>query len=207
MAEREILVEGANDKHVLWAIAEKGGLSLAEGTIVDSKGKAGVFETFRVKLRTQSNLKSIGLLLDADEHPSLRWREVTKVLSEQGCFDIPTDPPPEGLVCELNGRTIGVWLAPNNVTPGAIEDVFLSLLTESDSLLPFARRYVDEIPEEQRRFRPIDREKAHAYAWLAVQAKPGRPMGETLRKSGFVCDLSPVTELLKWVRRVTNTVD
>ena len=96
----------------------------------------------------------------------------------------------------------GVWIMPDNMSPGMLEDYLRDLLPEGDALFERARRCLDEIPVEDRRFLAAHLSKALIHTWLAWQDDPGTPFGQAITKRYFDSDGPHVQGLLDWLTRL-----
>ena len=66
---------------------------------------------------------------------------------------------------------------PDNRLPGMIEHFLAFLVSDNDKLLPHVDRFLTGIPSADRLFSDSASPKAHIHAFLAVQEKPGKPLG------------------------------
>jgi hypothetical protein len=78
--------------------------------------------------------------------------------------------------------TIGIWLMPDNSTPGALEQFARLLVPGSDKLWPEAETVVQHIKSIEQRFRMTYEMKATLHTWLAWQKEPGKPIGQAMIK-------------------------
>lgn len=204
-AKSLLLVEGNDDKHVLWQLLEHH--SVPESFEVKDQG--GVDNEFQRIVDIldvvvdQSELEVLGIIVDANADPASRWGSLRDRLASRG-YDLPHQPSTDGTIVEkAGGLRIGVWLMPDNANPGMLEDFVVSLGASSDPLWARAEMCLDEIPPEQTRFRKSYRIKAHVHTWLAWQEDPGRPLGHAIKVlRSLDADAQPAQNLIAWVRRL-----
>ena len=63
---------------------------------------------------------------------------------------------------------------PDNSSSGELEDFVIEMLKDDDPVWPLAQSYIDNIPENDRKFKSTKSDKAKLYAWLATRKKPSR---------------------------------
>ena len=177
----------------------------------------GGFENLRKNLFLQLKnkaLEQVGIIVDADDptNPSVnirnRWESIKGVLHRFDNVVLPDDPSPDGTIGSLqreDGSTlvVGIWIMPNNQLPGTLED-FIKFLVPADktSLWDRAEHSVDDIPPDERLFRPIDQQKAYLATWLAWQKRPGIPLGAAINQRYLDANAPEAHKLIDWIRRL-----
>ena len=78
---------------------------------------------------------------------------------------------------------------PDNKGSGELEDFVYNMIPVNDPIFPRAKRYIDEIPENDRKFTDGKLTRAHVHAWLATRKKP-RPMGTAITAGDLLHDAS-----------------
>ncbi len=102
---KQLLVEGNDDLHVIYALCEK--YNIPETfDIVDCKGIEKLIESIPIRLK-QSNIDTIGIIIDADTDLSKRWKEISAILVKEGYTAIPETVPTNGLIHREKGK-IGI---------------------------------------------------------------------------------------------------
>ena len=215
MAENRILlVEGKDDLHVIAHILKANGL---EGKIriryqegvenVKSELDEDLFPKLLEDLPTElkgSDVKAIGIIVDADLDVAARWQSLAHRLRELRYEGVPDAPPAGGtiLIGDENLPPIGVWLMPDNTIPGMLED-FIKLLVppERANLWQRAVNVVDAIPAEEKRFRD-KLAKARIHTYLAWQERPGAPFGIAIREKFLAADSPHAANLVVWLRKL-----
>lgn len=137
MAKRKdllMLVEGADDEHVFYAICEKRSFE-PEFPIEVAKGIGGLLKRIPVQLKSSTDLERFGIVVDADLDLKRRWMELRAVLIKVGYSDFPEAPDPLGTVLLHDSLPrLGVWLWPDNTSPGILEDFLIPLVPNGDAL-------------------------------------------------------------------------
>ena len=214
--EAYLLVEGEDDQHVVWQLCAQHGLPERFSVEVPdgSVGISGLLEGVPSRVKTP-NLRILGIMVDADQNPMARWQALRDRLQDpvrlQGYAyrSIPVMPPPAGWIAdEPNRPRVGIWLMPDNQTPGMLEDFAARLIPERDALLPRAQAVLDEIDAAGlRRFRAAHRPKALIHTWLAWQRDPGHPMGLAIRAGALRHDIPSAMSFVTWLRRLFELPD
>ena len=137
-----------------------------------------------------------------------RWQSLSDRLSPYG-YQIPDEPKSEGFVhasYDIYPR-IGIWLMPDNLQSGMLED-FLKLLIRPDDLLsPFVEEVLSKIEGQDiptRYDRDIHRAKAFIHTWLAWQKEPGRPMGTAITATYLDHNAKLCLRFVGWLNRLFN---
>ena len=121
---RVLLVEGPDDKHIVKHLCR--GTELESRFDIDDKGgKDPLLAALRNEVRV-SGREALGILLDADNDVQSRWNAVTHALSRAD-VDTPTTPDSSGTIIGNRPR-IGIWLMPNNVSAGQVEEFFAGMI-------------------------------------------------------------------------------
>ncbi|HST60304.1 MAG TPA: DUF3226 domain-containing protein, partial [Longimicrobium sp.] len=179
--KRRLLVEGKDDKHVVWGLCESYGVPQSFD-VEDAEGIDPLLDLVSVQLRG-SGIERVGVVADADSAVASRWASIGDLLRNLGYEDVPLAPAADGTILVQAGKpVVGVWLMPDNTTAGMLEDFIASLVPAGDALLVRAAETIDSIPAEERRFSPVHRSKALIHTWLAWQEHPGSPMGQAIGK-------------------------
>ena len=75
---------------------------------------------------------------------------------------------------------VGVWLMPDNVNPGALEDFLVPLIPPDNVLWPLAQSSTLMAEATERRYGSTDGLKARLGCWLAWQKDPEAGVGPAL---------------------------
>ena len=181
-----LFVEGSDDRHVVRHLRDRKlpGLSFE---IQETEGVDELLRAASLQIKV-SDRAAVGFLLDANDDLGKRWRAVSKELKKAGVC-APQDPSPEGTI--ISGLPdlprVGVWLMPDNRSPGELEDFVQSMIPEDDPAWRLARQYIRSIPERERKFRPKKTSRAELHAWLATRENPGL-MGLAIHRGDLKTD-------------------
>ncbi len=182
---QQLLVEGKNDRHVIWGLCEQHRIpetfSVEVPLVEDGQGINAVLAEIPVRLK-QDNLLTLGIVIDADSDLLARWQAVSQRLKEYGYEEIPKVPPSEGWVYKPQSLPkVGVWLMPDNQLPGILENFVARLIAEDDLLVIKAESILQDIEQSKlNRYTLVRHPKALIHTWLAWQQTPGMPMGQAI---------------------------
>lgn len=202
----KLLVEGSDDQHVIWAICEK--YQIVETfDVVDTGSVSRVLKRLPVDLKDAS-VGTIGVIVDADQNMQAIWQSLRSRLSPYG-YQIPDEPDPDGFVHATEDiyPRIGIWLMPNNLQPGMLEDFVKLLIRPDDLLSPFVEEILSRIEGQDipnRYNKDIHREKAFIHTWLAWQQEPGRPMGTAITATYLDHNADLCLRFVTWLNRLFN---
>ena len=122
----QLLVEGNNDRHVVWALCEQHQVPQTFSVVIareDNGGVEALLKSIPVRLKV-SGLRALGIILDADQNLASRWAAVCERLRQAGYSDLPPNPEPNGSIIAVDQMPrIGIWLMPNNNLPGMLENI------------------------------------------------------------------------------------
>ena len=206
MAGKKILlVEGDDDEHVLKHLC--GNLRLGHFDEVKSHGGVdNLLESFPLRLKLGHESDSFGVVIDADIDLSARWRAIRNPLVGLGYTGVPDDPMAEGTILDSPRGSllprVGIWIMPNNQTPGILEDFLRFLVPAESALFEHVTASVAAIPTENRLFTQVTEPKAVMHTWLAWQAEPGRPLGTAITARYLDPTVAHANTLVSWLRRL-----
>lgn len=199
--DKKLLVEGNDDQHVIRALSERA--HIAETfDVIDCDGFDNLRHEIPVRLK-QSDIQTVGIIVDADTEINGRWMSVKNLLSAQG-FDVPEQLPDSGLVLSNNkGTKAGVWIMPDNRSSGMIEDFISFLVPQRDKLMPFVDSVLYEIEKERiNEYSSGHKSKAKIHTWLAWQKQPGTPLGASITKRYLTIEDNICSRLIEWLRKL-----
>lgn len=196
-ANRVLIVEGRDDKHVVCHICQENELNCQ----FSIKAKEGIDELIRsmtneVKVPER---RAVGFLVDANDDVDGCWRAIRNRLGSDST-PLPEKPQPCGTVVGSKPR-VGVWLMPDNTSTGELEDFVAKMILESDAVWRLAQRYIRNIPKAHRKFTDKKMRRAEVYAWLATREKPG-PMGAAIRKGDLSTDGELCRRFAQWLQKL-----
>ncbi len=136
---------------------------------------------------------AVAITRDADDEPEAAWRAVVDAMSAKlGCIT-----PGPGTFSAGRPR-VGALVLPGPNLPGSLEDVCLDSIGQHP-----ARDCVEEFLAcaSRQGLAPAEgqRGKARLQAWLAVQPRPGRRLGEAARDGLWNFDSPALTELRQFL--------
>lgn len=167
-----------------------------------------------LKPRDLTSDDRFGIVLDAD-HPRAadpddgfrrRWNQVRENLKNLGYTDVPEEPDPAGTIVGMNQADrswVGVWMMPDNQSPGKLEDFARRLVRAGDEgLWDHAGQSTSAAIPLGARFAPKDQIKAHVHSFLAWQEVPGVPMGLAITKRFLDADSTQAVAFVDWLCRL-----
>jgi len=176
---QKLLVEGNDDLHVVWSICNKFDIN-ENFNVIDSKGYNNLLIRIEADL-LQADLKTIGLIVDADVDLANRWHSLKSKLERQG-YSLPKDIEEGGLILTpANKPKLGLWIMPNNNLNGALEDFIKFLIAPEDDLVSEVENALSFLKSSgKQRYKDIYLQKSFISTWLAWQKVPGIPMGQAI---------------------------
>ena len=166
-----LLVEGWIDKTIVQSIMKLNQSIPEPGIYIKPCGGIDkLIDDIKNAIEEEGRI-AVGIMVDANNSPIKRWNMISKKVNLAG-INLPDDLDPRGVIIEDIPR-VGVWLMPDNRTPGEIEDFVAKLIPHNDPIWPKSQRYIDSIPEEQRRFSSAKIAKAKTFAWVSTRKRPG----------------------------------
>jgi hypothetical protein len=146
----------------------------------------------------RAGLRRLGVMFDADTNPTGRYESLRNLLLPQ-FPSLPTNLSADGICVEHGGMRFGVWLMPDNVSQGYLED-FLKDLVPSDAkaVWDYASNAVVEAKKLGAACKDVHDPKARLYTWLAWQDEPGQSPGLALKKKILSANESSAEPFIKW---------
>lgn len=200
------MVEGPDDLHVV--------LHLHLGTqgeprfyIKDKGGDVPLLDSITGEVNVGGR-EALGIVTDADEGASDRWEAVVSRLGEAGVTGLPDGPEPGGVCIDGGARLprVGIWVMPDNESPGELEDFVSRMVPDGDPVWPLSKSYSDGIPADIRKFTAKKAHRATVYAWTATREQPGR-MGAAIKAGDLKTDGELATRFLGWLQRLFGESD
>jgi hypothetical protein len=197
-----LLVEGADDEHVVKAIC--GARSLGKiDVIFPYNGKDPLLEGIPVRLK-ESDVAAVGVVIDADTDLNGRWEAVKNRVKHSG-YVLPELPNPAGTIVipdDPDLPRLGVWVMPNNQVPGILENFLAFLINDDDGLFEHIKHSIDTINATALRFDGLKRPKAEIHTWLAWQEEPGKPLGVSITARYLDAGVDEVTVFADWLKKL-----
>lgn len=198
-----LLVEGADDEHVVYHLRARSGENL-EFEVIPKDGIDGLLSSVEVEINVPDR-KVMGILIDADDDVAARWCAVTNRLKQaKSSLQIPPQPDPDGTVLHENPQDriprIGIWMMPNNESPGELEDFIARMIPGGDAVWPLSEKYIACIPKPERKFKSGKKLRAQVHAWLAARERP-RPLGLAIKTRDLEVEPNSQT-FINWLQRL-----
>ena len=212
-----LLVEGQDDQHFIQQLWNKHYYQKQSKAlfytnqkppfgILDKKGAPSLISGITEEIDVPDR-EVLGILVDADNDFNEQWRKITGELQTATKHPqaIPKHPDPMGTIINnykvgagKRELRIGIWIMPDNESPGELEDFAAKMVPEDDPVWPSSREYIANIPEENRKFDSDKAPKAELFAWLATRKEPGR-MGAAIGADDLSLNNQPSKTFLKWL--------
>ncbi len=182
-----------------------------ESVIGDSRLGETIRDYLDVKPELFLGLTGIGLVLDADDAtpPLHRFQSLRTSLVQETHLQWPERP---GHV-SASTPCCGIYVLPDNHSPGTIEDIFVEcaelvypeLLQAARNYVSLAETVVSQLPREESRdfFKPAGRQKARVNTNSSV-LRPGKAVQVSIQDNRWIGQL---TENLPRIRAMMNFLD
>lgn len=208
---RLLLVEGTDDEHVVGHLWKRVYGSNPPFSIGEREGVDNLLRSIRDEANAPGR-EILGIVVDANDDVSGRWKAVTDRLQSAGII-VPAELDPAGVVIE--GRPhegvprVGVWLMPDNVATGELEDFVAKMVPSKDPVWPMSKDYIEGIlcahrkfPEGKiRKFSEGKTLRAQIHAWLAAREDP-RQMGLAIKANDLDVDGALCKRFVGWLERL-----
>lgn len=203
-APHRLIVEGRDDQWSIIQLAAQHGWDWDNPGphypyVEDAKGDRPALEALPVAVRSY---RRVGIVLDADIAPADRWQSLCDRLSGTG-FPLPSHPDPMGTVAEAtDGRRLGIWLMPDNQSPGKLEDFLAILVPSNDPCWAWSLESTERARQFGAGFSEPDFIKARIHTWLAWQKEPGQPFGTAIHSATFAHHADAARQFVTWMERL-----
>lgn len=200
-----MVVEGRTDQHFLSHLCRRAAPDLAARIEYhDARGFQGVLDTI-TGFVNEDTLTTVGFIVDADDDPQEHWQQVlNRIADANGEIDLPTSLDTNGTIIpenpDIGNPRIGVWVMPDNVSNGELEDFVVQMVPVNDSVWPRAQGYINGIPQP-RKFDDDKTTKAEVHAWLATRKFPGLA-GLAVREGDLDANAPISQSFLAWLTRL-----
>ncbi len=214
MADRpprnRLLVEGVDEVRIIPELMEANGVAWGETRKtapvdieffdgIDAMLAEGAIETES----KASGLRALGILADTNTDAQRRWSAIRN-RCPTNFTDLPDAIPREGLIAENErGMKLGVWLMPDNVSPGMMETFLRCLVPDpEDELLAYASETCKKATKLGAPYKKVDVDKARIHAWLAWQDAPGRQLHDAIKHRILAPDSEYAGPFVSWFRKL-----
>jgi len=199
-----LVLEGSDEWHLLRSVDERIAKLFPDNTMPKSrKGENVSGPTIAKRLSTallSSEKGTVCVICDAESTgPQKQWDDIKEVLSNQGYPDLPDQCPPDGYLGSRDElKRVGVWIMPNNLDNGMLEDFYLSAIPANNPELLLADPFVRSI------MKPLFKDKiskATLGVWLGIQKNPVSA-GVALKRNWIEKDSGHFPPFLVWLARL-----
>ncbi|MGO4884719.1 MAG: DUF3226 domain-containing protein [Bryobacteraceae bacterium] len=203
-----LIVEGVDDKHCViglmkhhidWPEASDGWPVWIEvGNSVDEI-LVPAYVTTEIKA---SNAKIVGVVLDSDLTAAGRYDRVRQLCTS--LFpSMPAAMPKQGLIVHNEDKRFGLWVMPDNSSPGDLETFLRYLVPEKQNALWHqACQSVAAAVSAGADCRSAHIMKAQLYTWLAWQDPPGYSPGLALTRKILDPQSEYAAAFVRWFREL-----
>ncbi|MDX2268612.1 MAG: DUF3226 domain-containing protein [Bryobacter sp.] len=121
-----------------------------------------------------NTLNVICVICDAERQSAdERWRALKNIV-ESAYNDCPAEFPERGLILNQKDRPkLGIWIMPDNIKQGMIEDFYLSAIPDGDPLLRESKEFLNVLKAKNLFQGQLS--KSLYRVWLAIHAEPPGP--------------------------------
>lgn len=201
----QLLVEGSDDAHSVIHLMSRHGYDWDDVRIdrpyVRPLGNDHeLLEAVPVAVKA-SQYERIGVVIDTDANLARRWEQIRTRVA--GLAALPSQPDPDGTIVHgPRGSRVGVWLMPDNSSPGNLENFLMGLVPLDDPTWSYAGEVVVEAQSRGAGYKKKDRGKSTLHTWLAWQEEPGLPFGTALKAEFFLHDSEVARRFVHWFQRL-----
>lgn len=200
---RTLLFEGINDGHVISALLQKHSVKKSFG-LYECGSDDKVLKRLSALIAGSSAMEVIGIVVDSD-NPNLhsKWASITSRLQKEA-YIVPKRPCQKGTFFEKEGGPkIGVWLMPDNISDGMLEDFCKQLACQES--IKHAKKCVEKAKElGYTTFIENHLSKATIHTLLAWQDEPGMPLGRAITANSLDGNKSAAKDFLKFINELFN---
>lgn len=202
---RRLIVEGRDDEFAIINLMMRHGWIWEDAYefIPFIKDAGGVDEAIESLPTAIKSFSQIGIVVDADMNCTSRWEQI-KARSVEYFPDFPKTPDPAGTVLSSCDKRLGIWLMPNNVDGGTLEDFLATLVPQADQCWSLAEDSAKEAARRGAQFSPVDFKKAHIHTWLAWGREPGMPFGKAITSKILAHDSDLAIKFADWMNALFN---
>ena len=196
-SDRVLLVEGTDEFNLIGAMLHSWNIDHVQ--VIGVGGKDRIKTNLEIvisdALAMGIELSAIGVLRDADAHPTRALQSVTDALRS---LDLPT-PDSHGDIMH-GSPSVGVFILPDGTSPGAVEDLCWEAVQET-SAGKCSTVYL-ECLEESGALASKNPAKTLVHSYLAAQEDPSSRVGEGALKGYWSFDHPAFDPLRDFVSRL-----
>lgn len=216
LKEKLLYVEGPNDMWVTISLRQQ--YSHEEDVVVDAKeGCEQALMAFSLKISNPTTTKRLGLIIDADTDINARYAEIIKELRETSnlSIDVSELANNNGLIKEIKRDSgdiikIGIWIMPNNMKAGRIEDFLFEKIEEDNKLFKQVEPLINTLEQNAEKDKDIvnymylskHRDKAKLHTFMAWSNPPDLSMGMAVKKGFFPVESETEKKFRAWIENL-----
>lgn len=199
--EQVLLVEGKNDLHVFANIFMNHGVK--ESFKAEDKEGDSIYKSIPIYLKT--DIKTIGIVVDADENLDGKWSKLQSIFTKSG-YQFPESPNQSGTIINKEDfPKVGIWIMPDNNEKGMLEDFIKQLVPDDDRLMKYVEESLLNIESSKvQKYKEVHKSKARIHTWLAWQETPGSPMGLAIKKTYLDTNKELCVKFVNWINTLYN---
>lgn len=202
----KLLVEGPSDKHVVLALCQY--YDVPENfDIIVCGGIDDLLRNLNLRLTHPELNQIIGVVVDADNDIQKRFSQIARIVQKHGGNIEDQSLESDGLIIPsdntMETANFGLWLMPDNINIGMIEDFALSLIPQKDDMLPEVENTLDRIEKLGiNRYSEVHRSKAKIHTYLSWQEDPGCPIGLSITKNVLKPEGDIAKRFVQWLTQL-----
>lgn len=204
---KRLFVEGFDEQRVIPQLIESHGVAWGEKRaewIVEIVEAGGISKLLDPELLSthfdDPTLTHLGLLLDADDDAEAAFR-AARGRCLRAFPTLPVSPAVGGVVVESEGRTLGIWVMPDNLSRGMLETFLAVLVDASDPVWRHAIAAREQAVALGAPIKASHHDKADVHTWLAWRDPPGRQLHDAIKQRILRVDSPMAGPFVAWFRR------
>lgn len=203
---RRLLVEGATDKRTIPQILERLGVAWEPAPkqyaahVEAYGGLSELVAGLPVELKSARASDILGVVVDADSDLAARWDCLRRPLSDAG-LETPPRLPRSGFIgVSAKGTRVGVWIMPDNQSPGMLETFLAELAPRESELWQHVESSTDHAQGIGAAWKAPHRDKALVHTYLAWMHPAGRQLHEAVRDGVLRPKSEAAARFVEWFR-------
>src|SRR5262249_30574390 len=151
----------------------------------------------------KGSYERVGIILDANSRLADRWAQI-RHRANQAAVALPESPSLEGTIVDGRqpGSRVGIWLMPDNSSPGTLENFLSGLVPSGHLVWAYASEATSEARQRGAGCQEKDHLKSPLHTWLGWQEEPGLPFGTALRTGFFEAESETARRFVAWFNRL-----
>ena len=197
-SDRLLLVEGRDEVNLFDALMKHCLDAESKVQVIDAGGKDRFprnLKALYTAAQARPSLRSIGVVRDADDDAAGAFRSVCDHIRNVGY-----EPPAVHGEFSDAAPSIGVFIVPNGVEPGAIETL-CRRSKESDEVAKCVDEYLNCLDGNEA-MQSTNEDKSFAHAYLAAMGDPVARVGEGAKQGVWDFESAAFGELTEFVREL-----